>query len=65
MIKVISDKPHPSVVKQIICKNCGATLEYVPQDLQEDHHTDYLGDTDYWKYVRCPKCDNKVVVRRN
>lgn len=32
-IKIISKEPDKSVVKRCVCKNCGATLEYTPNDV--------------------------------
>jgi DNA-directed RNA polymerase subunit RPC12/RpoP len=64
MVKVISTEPHPTVVKQTVCKNCGATLEYVPKDIESRTYTDYGGgrDTDY--FIKCPPCGNEVLVKR-
>lgn len=64
MVKVLSTTPHPSVVKEVVCRNCGATLEYVPNDIQEYKSYDYTGDYDTYKYVKCPPCGNKVHVTR-
>lgn len=34
MAVVVVDKgPDPSVVKRVICQNCGAKLEYTPRDI--------------------------------
>jgi hypothetical protein len=33
-IRIIDPGPHKSVVKEVICQNCGATLEYTPADVQ-------------------------------
>lgn len=62
MIKVIKSEPHPSVVKQVLCRNCGATLEYAPADVKQDYSTDYTGGRDYYKYIKCPSCNNKAHV---
>lgn len=63
MVTVVSTIPHPSVVKETICRNCGATLNYVPNDVKEDYSTDYTGGKDYYKYIQCPPCGNKVHVK--
>jgi len=34
-VKVIKKAPHKSVVKEKVCKKCGATLQYVPKDVAE------------------------------
>lgn len=63
VIKVIDDKPHKSVVKEAICSNCGVTLEYVPADIEERMVTDYTGDSDVIRFIRCPKCQHQHTVR--
>jgi DNA-directed RNA polymerase subunit RPC12/RpoP len=63
MIKVIDSKPDPSVVKEIICKNCGSKLEYTPIDLHVYHGTDYSGGPDGEEWINCPSCAKKVTVR--
>lgn len=62
MIKVINDQPHPSVVKQCICNNCGAMLEYTPNDVRKDKRTDYTGCTDTYHLIDCPKCSKEITV---
>ena len=63
MVKVLDPNPHKSVVAEHICKNCGATLEYVPKDIQERKISDYTGDTDVVQYIVCPQCSDKQTVR--
>lgn len=62
MVKVVSTEPHPSVVKQVVCRNCGATLEYVPADVQKKMDYDYSGSSGYYHYVQCPPCGNEITV---
>ncbi len=61
---VVSVVPHPSVVKEVICRNCGATLQYVPKDIQSRTYKDYDGgsNTDY--FINCPPCGEKVFVKK-
>jgi DNA-directed RNA polymerase subunit RPC12/RpoP len=63
MIRVIDDKPHPSIVKQVICRNCGSTLEYTPNDVTIDWSTDYTGSRDASNYINCPKCSKRIGVK--
>ena len=67
MIKVIDTKPHRSVVKQCICRNCGVTLEYVPNDVKEETHGDYGGGSDTVYFLVCPNppCMKRVYVKSN
>ena len=63
MVKVISTEPHPSVVKQTVCKNCGAMLEYVPADIQTRKESDYTGCVDTIRFISCPPCGHKNTVK--
>lgn len=63
MVTVVSTVPHSSVVKEVVCRNCGATLQYVPNDIKEDYSTDYTGGKDYYKYIKCPPCGHKQTVK--
>ncbi|GEM_PF-2423949 len=33
-VRAIKVEPDPSVVKRIVCPNCGVTLEYRPNDVK-------------------------------
>lgn len=63
MVTVVSTVPHPSVVKEAVCKNCGATLNYVPADIKQRTVGDYLGDKETIHYIECPPCKHQVTVR--
>ena len=64
MVTVVSTVPHPSVVKEAICRNCGATLNYVPADIKREESKDYTGGLDVSYYIKCPPCNDKVYVKR-
>ena len=59
-VKVIDDTPDQSIVKRIICRNCGVKLEYVPNDVKTFRETDYTGSSDIISFINCPKCQTKV-----
>ena len=63
MVTVVSTVPHPSVVKEVVCRNCGATLNYVPMDIKEEVHTDYGGGRETYRYIQCPPCGHKQTVK--
>jgi hypothetical protein len=63
-MKIISTKPAKSVVKRIVCDECGATLEYVPKDVKRYDGTDIGRRPDGMKWVDCPNCKNKIVLDR-
>lgn len=63
MTYVIHKDPHPSVVKQAICRGCGCTFGYVPNEVF--HHKcnyDYLGEYDTVLAVKCPLCQRPQQV---
>jgi DNA-directed RNA polymerase subunit RPC12/RpoP len=63
MVQVISTKPHASVVKETVCRKCGATLAYTPLDVIKDYISDYTGSRDDYNYIICPNCENKIQVK--
>ena len=63
MVNIVNREPHMSVVKEVICRNCGVTLQYVPNDVKEDYTSDYTGSKDYYNYIQCPNCNKHVTVR--
>lgn len=63
MVTVVKTEPHPSVVKEAVCRNCGATLNYVPADIKERLECDYGGGRDVVKYIKCPPCGNLITVK--
>lgn len=61
MAVVVVDKgPDPSVVKRVICQNCGAKLEYTPRDIKRSTSSDGDGVIDVTSYIRCPECKEKI-----
>ncbi len=61
-IEVLDDKPDPSVLRIVICKNCGRKLRYAPIDVQSRVVTDYSGDSDTIYWIDCP-CKAKPNVK--
>lgn len=62
-IRVVSKGPAKEIEKEIVCKNCGATLSYVPRDVKSRHGTDYGGGPDGAEWIDCPECNSNVVIR--
>lgn len=64
-IKVIKEAPDKSVAKEVVCRSCGVTLEYVPNDVVLLWSgTDYGGGPDGAKGFRCPRCSEHVITER-
>ena len=62
MVKIVKLDPHHSVVKEVVCRGCGATLEYVPNEIKTYVHHDYGGGSDLVKYIGCPNCGKEINV---
>ena len=64
-VKIIDETPSPKVVKQTVCHKCGATLEYVPNDvILLWSGKDYSAGSDGAKGFKCPKCNENVIIKR-
>ena len=63
MITVLSKQPHHSVLKEVVCRNCGCTLQYVPRDIKERIDVDYTGGRDIVNFIDCPECNTHVIVK--
>jgi len=63
MVRIVDEGPDPSVVKQVVCRSCGAKLEYVLHDVKEYHGRDISGGPDGSEWINCPKCGKQVVLR--
>lgn len=67
MPRVIKKEPDPSVKKEIVCRGCGATIEYVPNDVKTLWSgTDYGGGPDGAKGFRCPNrgCNHQIITEQ-
>lgn len=65
MVKVIRTEPDKSVVKEAICPNCGATLEYTPRDIETYTIKDYSGSFttyEFIKFITCPNCSKELFL---
>lgn len=60
MVTIVSTVPHQSVVKEVVCYGCGATLSYVPNEVKSRTHCDYTGDKDTIRFIECPNCRHEV-----
>ena len=63
MVRIVKLEPHHSVVKEVVCNHCGATLEYTPIDVVSEMITDYTGSSETVKHIKCPNCGNKKYVK--
>ncbi len=62
MVTVLRIEPDRSVVKEVVCRHCGATLQYIPNEVQSYHGRDYSGGADGYEWVNCPNCGGEAVV---
>jgi Zn finger protein HypA/HybF involved in hydrogenase expression len=61
-IRIVEEKPDPSVLKRVICRNCGVKLEYVPLDVKSKRVQSF-DETETIHWIECPKCQNHVSVK--
>lgn len=61
MIKIIGQ--DASITKRVTCRNCGAILEYTPNDVKEKTTRDISGSADTEFYIECPQCSKHVCIR--
>lgn len=45
----------PPKPKRVECEACGATLEYLPEEVEEYHGKDISGGADGYERVKCPR----------
>jgi len=62
MVRVIDPGPDVSVVKEVVCRGCGATMEYVPNDIQSQTYREIDGGSDTRHYITCPQCNKEISV---
>ena len=62
-VKVIKNEPDRTVVKETICRNCGVTLQYVPNDINKREERDYTGSGETVYYIECPACAAQATVQ--
>ena len=62
-VKVIKVKPPKSILKKVVHKECGATLEYLLIDVKSYHGTGISGGPDGSEWIDCPHCSGRVVLR--
>lgn len=61
-IRIVDEKPDPSLIKQVICNRCGVKLEYLPLDIKYNHTPHEWGGYDTDSYINCLKCNNRIIV---
>lgn len=65
MIKIVKEAPDPGVKKEVVCPECGRTLEYVPKDvIPLWRGTDMSGGSDGADGFPCPGCNSAVIISR-
>ena len=63
MVTIVKKEPDISVLKEIVCVNCGATLSYTPNEVRSVHGTDIGGGPDGQEWIDCPNCTKKAIIR--
>ncbi len=57
---------EPPKGKRVECSECGAVIEYMPEEVQRRDGTDISGGPDGWERVKCPRggCPGYGYIRR-
>jgi len=59
MAKVI--KIDNTIAKRITCRDCGALIEYFPNEVESRVENEpYGGGTDMYHYLTCPNCGKQM-----
>lgn len=60
MAKIVSP-PKP---KRVDCNKCGATIEYLPEEVKTRTYGDYGGGTNVDAYIPCPRvsCPGEGII---
>lgn len=59
MVKIIQQG-----YQRLTCSKCVSVLEYTQSDVKSgEFNRDYLGDYDIYKYIDCPSCGNKCIIK--
>lgn len=61
VMKIVKVEPDESVVKRIICSNCGVTLEYVPNDKYGKTYS-CCGHIEHDYFITCINCKQELMV---
>lgn len=62
MVKIFNPEPDESVVKTIICRECGVKLQYVPYEVMNYTNRYYDGTSVDIRYIDCPNCVSRVHI---
>ena len=56
---------EPAKGKRVKCRDCGATIEYMPEEVEAVHGRDMSGGPDGYERVKCPrpKCPGHGYIR--
>lgn len=61
-VTVVKREPPPEVLKEVVCRQCGCTLQYVPID-EVDGKRSCMGEVWSVKYIVCPECKSSVITK--
>ncbi len=43
---------------------CGSVIEFSPSELKNGRSSDYLGEVEEYRYLKCPSCGERMYFRR-
>ncbi len=62
VVRIIEEKPDPSVVRQVVCQECGVKLEFTKGDVTTRKYRDISQVECSYCWITCPKCHKEVNV---
>lgn len=52
--------------ERLTCRKCKTLFEYTQGEVRTGKfNMDYLGDYDIEKYIKCPSCNNKCIIKES
>lgn len=60
MVKVVGT--DSKYIHKVSCAYCAAILEYTESETETRYHKDYVGSTDEYRGIVCPKCKHYVIL---
>jgi len=62
MPRIISKATRKEKKKK--CSECKCTIGYFENEVIEEYNTDPWGFTDHYDYIRCPNCNERIVIKQ-
>jgi hypothetical protein len=61
-VTVLDPGPSHKVAKECTCGGCGATLQYIPNDIRSRNYRDIAQVIETVEWIDCPLCNKQVIL---